>query len=58
MKGVLAPGTLKNYFTTKKYVDILLKKRFKTNDIYLSDLNHQFITEFEFFLRNTVSLDE
>ncbi|HUS01159.1 MAG TPA: site-specific integrase, partial [Chitinophagaceae bacterium] len=58
MKGVLAWGTLKNYFTTKKYVLLFLKKRFKTNDIYLSDLGHQFITEFEFFLRKTIPLDE
>jgi integrase len=58
MKDVLAHGTLKNYFTTKKYVDLFLRKHFKTNDIYLSDLNYQFITEFEFFLRATIPLDE
>ncbi len=58
MNGVLAWGTLKNYFTTKKYVLLFLKKNFKTNDIYLSDLSYQFITEFEFFLRKTVPLDE
>lgn len=57
MEGVLAHGTLKNYFTTKKYVLLFLKKRFKTNDIYLSELNYQFITEFEFFLRKTIPLD-
>ena len=58
MKEVLAQGTLKNYFTTKKYVDLFLKKRYKTTDIYLSDLNYQFITEFEFFLRKTIPLDK
>ncbi|MEJ7821161.1 MAG: site-specific integrase [Chitinophagaceae bacterium] len=58
MNGVLAWGTLKNYFTTKKYVLLFLKKNFKTNDIYLSDLSYQFITEFEFFLRKTIPLDE
>ena len=58
MKGVLAHGTLKNYYTTKKYVDLFLRKRFKTNDIYLSDLNYQFVTEFEFFLRSTIPLDK
>ena len=35
-----------------------VKKYFKTNDIYLSDLNFQFITEFEFFLKKTIPLDE
>jgi len=58
MEGVLAHGTLKNYFTTKKYVLLFLKKQFKTNDIYLSELNYQFITEFEFFLRKTIPLAE
>jgi len=58
MKSVLAHGTLKNYFTTKKYVVLFLKKRYKTNDIYLSDLNYQFITEFEFFLRSANPLAE
>jgi Phage integrase SAM-like domain len=58
MKGVLKQGTLKNYFTTKKYVKLFLAKRFKTDDIYLSELNYQFITEFEFFLRSTKPLEE
>ena len=58
MKGVLAAGTLKNYFTTKKYVKLFLRKRFKTDDIFLSELNYQFITEFEFFLRNAKPLEE
>jgi integrase len=58
MKGVLAAGTLKNYFTTKKYVKLFLRKRFKADDIYLSELNYQFITEFEFFLRTIKPLAE
>src|SRR5438874_173971 len=32
-------------------------KRYKASDIFLSELNYQFITEFEFFLRRTVPLD-
>jgi hypothetical protein len=47
MEEVLAPGTLKNYYTTQKYLDKFLRERFKTSDINLCDLNYQFITDFE-----------
>jgi len=50
--GTLAPGTLKNYFTTQKYLFEFIRKRYKTSDIYLSEINYQFITEFEYFLRS------
>jgi len=52
MKGVLKWGTLKNYNTTAKYLDEFLKKKKKTNDVYLKQIGYQFITEFEMFLRN------
>jgi len=52
MKGVLKWGTLKNYNTTAKYLDEFLKKKKKTNDVYLKQIDYQFITEFEMFLRN------
>lgn len=58
MKGILAQGTLKNYFTTKKYIQLFLAKRFRVKDKLLSELNFQFISEFEFFLRNTKPLDD
>ena len=57
MKSVLQHGTLKNYFTTARYVKRFLKQRYKTDDIYLDALNYQFITEFEFFLRTCKPLD-
>lgn len=57
MKSVLQYGTLKNYFTTARYVKRFLKQRYKTDDIYLDALNYQFITEFEFFLRTCKPLD-
>jgi site-specific recombinase XerD len=44
-------GTLKNYFTTQKYVHLFLKQKLKTEDIYLSELNFRFISDFEYFLR-------
>ena len=44
-------GTLKNYMTTEKYVDKFLRKKLKRDDIYLSELNYKFITDFEYYLR-------
>ncbi len=52
MKDVLKWGTLKNYHTTAKYLQEFLKKKKKTSDVYLKQINYQFITEFEMFLRN------
>jgi integrase/recombinase XerD len=58
MKQVLTWGTLKNYFTTEKYVRLFLKQKYKNADIFLSSLNYQFITEFEFYLRTCAPLDK
>lgn len=49
---VLEWGTLKNYFTTQKYVLAFLRERYKTKDIYLSELGYKFISDFEQFLRS------
>src|SRR5690606_26146149 len=51
MKEVLAYGTMKNYYTTVKYLKEFLLKQFKKSDIYLTELDYQFITQFEYFLR-------
>jgi len=51
-KDSLTWGTLKNYFTTQKYISKFLKERFGTSDIYLSELSYKFITDFEYFLRS------
>ncbi|WP_224995208.1 site-specific integrase [Cesiribacter sp. SM1] len=52
MKGELAPGTQKNYYTTCKYVRQFLKEKYKTSDLYLEELNYKFIKDFEKFLKN------
>lgn len=49
---ILEQGTMKNYYTTQKYVKEFLKERFKTKDKYLSELSYKFITDFEYYLRN------
>lgn len=57
MKKVLKPGTLKNYFTTEKYIKKFLLKKKRINDIYLNQLSYSFIIDFEIFLRsNTAQL--
>lgn len=53
----LAPGTLKNYFTTKRYLERFVKKQFSKSDVDLMRLNFKFITDFEFFLRNFQPID-
>ena len=52
MDSVLKPGTMKNYYTTEKYLNRFLSEKMKTNDIYLKQLNYRFITDFEYYLRN------
>lgn len=57
MKEVLSYGTIKNYYTTVKYVKKFIAKQFKKQDIYLSELDYQFITQFEYFLRTYEPID-
>jgi site-specific recombinase XerD len=52
MKGTFAWGTLKNYFTTQKYLKRFLKDRLGKEDIYLSEFSYKFIADFECYLRN------
>jgi len=57
MKDILTWGTMKNYFTTQKYVQKFLKVRFSASDISLTELNYRFITDFEYFLRTHKPVD-
>lgn len=57
MKNILAWGTLKNYFTTQKYLKRYLNQRCSTTDVFLSEINYRFITDFEFFLREWKPVD-
>jgi hypothetical protein len=50
-KETLKWGTLKNYFTTQKYINFFLKEKYKTSDIYLRSLNYKFLIDFEYYLR-------
>lgn len=57
-KETLAHGTLKNYYTTQKYIQRFLKARYGTTDLFLSELSYKFITDFELYLRNYQPKDD
>lgn len=52
MAYVLKRGTMKNYYTTEKYLYKFLLKKRRLKDIYLKQLNYEFVTDFEHYLRN------
>src|SRR5690606_21819548 len=43
---------MKNYYTTARYLCEFLQKKGLGNDMYLNQLDYEFITDFEYFLRN------
>jgi len=51
INNALKPGSLKNYFSTEKYLKQFLQERLKTDDIYLIQLNYKFIVNFENYIR-------
>lgn len=53
-KSNLEWGTMKNYYTTQKYLLQFLKQKKRTDDIFLSELNYKFITDFESYLRRVI----
>lgn len=52
MSVVLKAGTMKNYYTTERYLNRFLSKERKVSDVFLKQLNYAFVTEFEHYLRN------
>jgi integrase len=58
MVSVLKPGTMKNYYTTEKYLNKFLIQNLKVNDIYLKQLNYRFICDFEQYLRNYLNANK
>jgi len=51
MIAVLKHGTLKNYYTTERYLNTFMLSKMNVDDIYLKQLNYRFICDFEQFLR-------
>lgn len=53
----LAPGTMKNYYTTQRYIEKFLREKYYRNDLILSQLTYKFILDFERYLFNYVPKD-
>lgn len=53
----LAPGTMKNYTTTQKYIIKFIRQKYYRNDIVLSELNYKFLMDFESYLVNYTPKD-
>lgn len=51
MVNTLKPGTMKNYYSTEKYLKIYITTKLRTSDVPLSDLKHKFILDFENYIR-------
>ncbi len=56
-KAVLAQATMKNYYTTQRYLREFVSKNLKRKSYFLSELNYKFIQDFEVFLRNHQPVD-
>lgn len=51
MVKVLSSGTMKNYYTTEKYLIGFIGETTANTDIYLKQLNYRFIVDFEQYIR-------
>ncbi|PZW42713.1 site-specific recombinase XerD [Mesonia algae] len=56
MVNVLSHGTLKNYFTTTKYLLSFLSTQYKTSNIFLKQIDYKFLIDFETYLRSQPDL--
>ena len=57
LKGTIEWGTMKNYFTTQKYVLGVSEDKTKMSDIPLIQLSYKFIVDFETYLRSYKPMD-
>ena len=48
-----APGTLERYKTAKKHVEDYIVQEYLATDISVKEVDHQFITGFEYYLKTT-----
>lgn len=47
-----APGTLERYKTSLKHTEEFIQWKYNTSDIDIKEIDHSFITEYEFYLRS------
>lgn len=50
-----AAGTLERYKTVKKHLENFMQVQYKISDVNIKKVNHQFITDFEFYLKTVRS---
>lgn len=48
---IISKSTAKRYWTCYNHVEQFLKEEYKAEDYPMNDINHQFITKFEYFLK-------
>lgn len=47
----MAPATVERYETSYKHTQAFIRYAYQKEDLFLDELNHQFITEYEFYLK-------
>jgi integrase/recombinase XerD len=57
-KKTLAIGTMKQYLVCKRYFQFFLKEKMNISDIFLSQLNHKFLVDFEWFVQQNNFLND
>lgn len=50
------PNTLKGYRTTVKHLSSFIKLNYKNDDLSINKLDHEFIVDFEFYLRSSCKI--
>ena len=46
-----APATIQRYETSLRFTADFIKRKYKKSDLYFSDLNHQFIVDYEMYFK-------
>lgn len=54
LASLIEPGTLKNYFSTERFLKEFLIKQRKVKDIYLDKIDNKFLTDFGIYMLNRV----
>ncbi|WP_243729659.1 phage integrase SAM-like domain-containing protein [Salegentibacter sp. 24] len=49
----ISKSTAKRYWTCYNHLEQFLKEVYKTEDFRMKDIDHQFITRFEYFLKTS-----
>ena len=46
-----APTTLTRFETTKKHIEDFIKYKYNTDDLFISQLNHEFVSTLEYYFK-------